>query len=106
MCGALGGHGDGSGNLLWWYRIVPHRSYVKGCKISPKPAPQPGPGNGLARAGDFTQLRADRGRQLRAKDGDKAATRSSNRRAFYKHGEGRGHEAVSAGPLCDWHIAA
>ena len=20
---------------LWWYRIVPHRSYVKGWKISP-----------------------------------------------------------------------
>ncbi len=21
--------------LLWWYRIVPYRSYVKGWKISP-----------------------------------------------------------------------
>ena len=21
--------------LLWWYRIVPHRSYVKGWKIGP-----------------------------------------------------------------------
>ena len=21
--------------LLWWYRTVPYRSYVKGCKISP-----------------------------------------------------------------------
>jgi peptide/nickel transport system substrate-binding protein len=21
--------------LLWWHRIVPHRSYVKGWKISP-----------------------------------------------------------------------
>ena len=21
--------------ILWWYRIVPHRSYVKGWKISP-----------------------------------------------------------------------
>ena len=21
--------------LLWWYRIVPYRSYVKGCKIAP-----------------------------------------------------------------------
>jgi peptide/nickel transport system substrate-binding protein len=21
--------------MLWWYRIIPHRSYVKGWKISP-----------------------------------------------------------------------
>jgi hypothetical protein len=35
--------------LLWFYRIVPHRSYVKGWKISPRSLPQSGPRDGLAR---------------------------------------------------------
>ena len=34
---------------LWWYRIIPHRSYVKGWKISPEPLPEPGPIGGMAR---------------------------------------------------------
>ena len=34
--------------LLWWYRIVPYRSYVKGWKISPSQLVQPGPGDDLA----------------------------------------------------------
>ena len=35
--------------LLWRYRIVPYRSYVKGWKGEPEPLCQPGPGNNLAR---------------------------------------------------------
>jgi len=35
--------------LLWWYRIVPHRSYVKGWKGRPEPLPQSGSRDGLAR---------------------------------------------------------
>ncbi len=27
---------------LWWYRIIPHRSYVKGWKISPSHYLEPG----------------------------------------------------------------
>ena len=35
--------------LLWWHRIVPYRSYVKGWKIAPTPFHQSGPGDDLAR---------------------------------------------------------
>jgi NAD(P)-dependent dehydrogenase (short-subunit alcohol dehydrogenase family) len=28
--------------MLWWYRIIPYRSYVKGRKISPSPLAREG----------------------------------------------------------------
>ena len=34
---------------LWWYRIIAHRSYMKGWKITPEPLPEPGPVGGLDR---------------------------------------------------------
>ena len=29
------------GVTLWWYKINPHRSYVKGWKVASQPLPQP-----------------------------------------------------------------
>ena len=34
--------------LLWWYRIVPYRSYVKGLEDRPDPFHQSGSGEDLA----------------------------------------------------------
>ena len=47
---------------LWWYRIVPYRSYVKGWKISPEPLHQPGSGDDLAGQIDRRQRRTDASR--------------------------------------------
>ena len=35
--------------IVWWNRIIPYRSYVKGWKIGPKSLSQPRPRNGVAR---------------------------------------------------------
>ena len=35
MLSALSGSIPGEFPMLWWYRIIPYRSYVKGWKISP-----------------------------------------------------------------------
>ena len=48
--------------LLWRYRIVPYRSYVKGWKVEPEPLRQPGSGDDLA--GQVGSLRAAAGRDL------------------------------------------